>query len=391
MSGIARGLAGVVLSETRLSRVDGERGELTIAGFPLVELAPNATYEETVHLMWHDRLPTRAELERLKKGMARARALPEPAENLLRRAAAKGLPPMDALRLAAGALSLADPEPEAGGREANLRRARRLVAAFPTMVAAYWRLLHDQEPVAAREDLGHAANFLYMIQGETADEAAVRGLETYLNTVVEHGMNASTFTARVIVSTRSDIVSAVVGAVGALKGPLHGGAPGPALDTVFELRQQAQESGRPVGEIAEEWARETLEVGERIMGFGHRVYKVRDPRADVLGAAAERLFARTGDSDLYGDARAAEAAFLKVLEELKPGRGLSTNVEFYTALVLHGVGLQSAIFSSIFAMSRVGGWTAHVLEQIEEDVLIRPRAKYVGDLDRKWVPIESRE
>lgn len=390
MSEIARGLAGVLLTETRLSRVDGERGELTIGGFPLEELAPNATYEETLHLLWHDRLPTAAELDELKKRMAEARALPESAEDLLRQAAEKELPPMDALRLAAGALSLADPEPEASGREANLRRARRLAAAFPTIIASYWRLLHDREPVAPRQDLGHAANFLHMIHGQPADEAAVRGLETYLNTVVDHGMNASTFTARVIVSTRSDMVSAIVGAVGALKGPLHGGAPGPALDTVFELREEAKESGRPMDEIAEEWARETVEAGERIMGFGHRVYKVRDPRADVLGEAAKRLFDRSGDSDLYRDARAAEAAFLKVLDELKPGRSLSTNVEFYTALVLHGVGLESAIFSSIFAMSRVGGWTAHVLEQIEEDVLIRPRARYKGDLDRAWVPIEQR-
>lgn len=390
MSEIARGLAGVVLTETRLSRVDGERGELTIGGFPLEELAPNASYEETLHLLWHDRLPTAAELDQLKENLAQARALPDAAEGLLRQAAQKELPPMDGLRLAAGALSLADPDPEAGGREANLRRARRIVAAFPTMIAAYWRLLHGREPVAPREDLGQAANFLYMIHGEPADGAAVRGLETYLNTVVDHGMNASTFTARVIVSTRSDMVSAIVGAVGALKGPLHGGAPGPALDTVFELREGAQESGRPMGEVAEEWARETVEGGQRIMGFGHRVYKVRDPRADVLGRAAERLFARTGDSDLYRDAREAEEAFLKVLDDLKPGRGLDTNVEFYTALVLHGVGLESAIFSSIFAMSRVGGWTAHVLEQIDEDVLIRPRAIYEGDLDREWVPIEER-
>ncbi|MDX1600658.1 MAG: citrate synthase/methylcitrate synthase [Anaerolineales bacterium] len=391
MTDIARGLAGVVLTETRLSRVDGEKGELTIAGFPLQELAPNASFEETLYLLWHDSLPTETELANLKSSLAQARTLPESAHELLREAAAAELPPMDALRLAAGTLSLKDPEPEATDREANLRRARRLVAAFPTLIAAYWRLLQQQEPVEPREDLGHAANFLYMIHGAAPDEAAARGLETYLNTVIDHGMNASTFTARVIVSTRSDMISAIVGAVGALKGPLHGGAPGPALDTVFDLREQAQESGRPMEQVAEEWARRTVEAGERIMGFGHRVYKVRDPRADVLGAAAERLFERTGDSQLYEDARAAERAFLDVLEELKPGRGLDTNVEFYTALVLHGIGLEPAIFSSIFAMSRVGGWTAHVLEQIEDDILIRPRAKYVGDRDRQWVPLSERD
>jgi citrate synthase len=186
-------------------------------------------------LLWRNRLPTAAELAQLKEERLRARKLPEAALELLRQAATAKLPPMDALRLASGALSLQDPDPGATDREANLRRARRLVAAFPSLVAGYWRLRHGQEPVAPHKDLGHAANFLYMIHGEQPDEAAARGLETYLNTVVDHGMNASTFTARVIMSTRSDMVSAIVGAVGALKGPLHGGATGPAGAAAFLL------------------------------------------------------------------------------------------------------------------------------------------------------------
>ncbi|MGA9190910.1 MAG: citrate/2-methylcitrate synthase [Anaerolineales bacterium] len=390
MTDIARGLQGVILTETHLSQVDGQAGKLTIAGYPVQQLAPNASYEEVVHLLWHDRLPNEEELLALTSGMAAERQLPEATLDVLAAAAKQGLPPMDGLRLGLDTLSLVDENLSDTSQPANLRRAISLVAHAPTIVAAMWRFLHGKKPVAPRQDLGLAANFLYMMFDKDPHPAAVRGLETYLNTVVDHGMNASTFTARVIVSTRSDMISAVVGAVGALKGPLHGGAPGPALDTVFALREKAKTSGQPIGEVAHDWARETVEAGERIMGFGHRVYKVRDPRADVLGAAAEKLFERTGDNQLYEDARACEAAFIDVLDELKPGRNLRTNVEFYTALVLHGVGLEPPIFSSVFAMGRMGGWSANVLEQIEDDILIRPRATYVGATGRTWVPLAQR-
>jgi citrate synthase len=204
-------------------------------------------------------------------------------------------------------------------------------------------------------------------------------------------MNNSTFAGRVIISTRSDIISAVVGAIGSLKGPLHGGAPGPALDMVFDLRNRADASGMEIVDEADAYVREVVEGGGRIMGFGHRVYKVRDPRADVLGAAADKLFTTAGDKQLNQDARAVEEVVLKVLEELKPERSIKTNVEFYTALVLHGVGLEAALFSPTFAVGRVGGWTAHILEQIEEARLIRPRAAYGGQLDRKWIALEERE
>ncbi len=390
MSEIARGLDGVVLTETRLSMVDGQAGKLVIGGYPVEALAPNATYEEAAYLLWHGRLPKQAELDALREDLSENRAIPAISLNVLHAAAERKLPPMDGLRMGVDTLSLTDANPTDASRSANLERSVRLVARIPTVIAAYWRLLQGKEPVAPRPELGHAENFLYMMNDEEPHPAAVRGLQTYLNSVIDHGMNASTFTARVIVSTRSDMVSAIVGAIGALKGPLHGGAPGPALDTVFMLQEKARASGKSIVEEAETWARQAVEEGERIMGFGHRVYKVRDPRADVLGAAAERLFARTGDTQLYEDARAAEEVFVRVLEELKPGRNLRTNVEFYTALVLHGVELESPLFSSIFAMSRVGGWTAHVLEQIDDNILIRPRANYAGDLDRAWTPIEAR-
>jgi citrate synthase len=251
----------------------------------------------------------------------------------------------------------------------------------PTIVTAFWRLRGGAEPIAPRRDLGHAANFLYMLTGEAPNAERVRALETYLNTVVDHGLNASTFTARVIVSTGSDLVSAVVGAIGALKGPLHGGAPGPALDLVFEIGEASR---------AEDILRRKIEAGEKLMGFGHRVYKVRDPRADVLAAAAERMYTRAGDMSLYTLARAVEATAIRLLEEYKPGRRLQTNVEFYTALLLHGLGLDAALFTPTFAVSRVSGWIAHAFEQRGANRIIRPQSEYMGPRDRKWVPLSDR-
>jgi citrate synthase len=214
---------------------------------------------------------------------------------------------MEALRMAAGTLSLVSDD------------ATGIVARVPTIVASYWRLRRGEEPLGPRSELGHSANFLYMLSGRVPDPERVRGLETYLNTVIDHGLNASTFTARVITSTGSNLVSAVTGALGALKGPLHGGAPGPALEMVFEIGEASR---------AEAVLRKKIESGEKLMGFGHRVHKVRDPRADVLARAAERLFTRSGDMSLYTLARAVEAEALRLLEEYKPGRRLQTNVEF---------------------------------------------------------------
>src|SRR5258708_6844552 len=230
-------------------------------------------------------------------------------------------------------------------------------------------------PIAELAELGHAANYLYMLNGQPPAEERVRGLETYLNTVVDHGLNESTFTARVITSTGSDLISAIVGAVGALKGPLHGGAPGPALDMVFEIGDASR---------AEGVLRRKIEAGEKLMGFGHRVYKVRDPRADVLAAAAERMFTRGGDMHLYTLARQVEATALRLLEEYKPGRKLQTNVEFYTALLLHGLGLEVPLFTPTFAISRAAGWIAHCLEQRANNRIIRPQSEYVGPMGRTW-------
>jgi citrate synthase len=374
---IREGLEGVVAATTRLSSVDGEAGVLLLAGFPVEEIAPRASFEEMAWLLWHGGLPTAGELEAFRRRLAGRRALPAATVELLREAARRRVGAMDALRMAAGTLSLA-----AGAGEDPKEDALLLTTTFPTIVAAYWRLLRGEEPLAPREDLGHAANFLFMLAGEEPSPERARGLETYLNTVTDHGLNASTFTARVIVSTRSDLISAITGAVGALKGPLHGGAPGPALDMVFEI-------GSP--ERAEEVLREKLDRGERLMGFGHRVYRVRDPRADVLAAAAERFYNLGGDRGLYELARSVEATALRLLRERKPDRRLDTNVEFYTALLLHGLGLPTELFTPTFAVGRVAGWTAHALEQLAAGRLIRPQSQYVGERDRRWVPVEERE
>jgi citrate synthase len=372
---VASGLEGVVAAETRLSSVDGEAGELIIAGFPVEELVSRASFEETIYLLWHDALPDPGQLAAFRQRLSGRRMLAPATLDLLRAAAAERVDTMDALRMAAGtaSLGLAGDEPYA--------EALALVAGLPTIVAAYWRLQSGEEPVAPDPAIGHAANYLYMLTGDEPGAESVRALETYLNAVVDHGMNASTFAARVIVSTRSDVVSAIVGAIGALKGPLHGGAPGPALDVVFEIKD---------GSRAEAVLREKLEGGERLMGFGHRIYRVRDPRADVLAAAAERLYATDGDKDLYELALEVEETALGLLAEYKPGRNLQTNVEFYTALLLHGLGLPAQLFSPTFAASRVAGWTAHCLEQQALDRLIRPQSAYVGPGGRRWVPLEQR-
>jgi citrate synthase len=380
----------VVATETRLSHVDGQAGELTIAGYPLQAVASQANFEELLFLLWHDRLPNAAELAELRSELTAQRSLPAATLELLAEAARRRLPVMDALRMGADTLSLADPAPGDASPAADLRRAKAIVAAFPTLVASAWRLLQGAQPVAPRADLDHASNYLHMVFGEPAHPEAARGLETYLNTVIDHGMNNSTFAARVIISSGTDIYSAVVGAIGALKGPLHGGAPGPALDMVFQLRQRARLSGRSLEQETEAHVREVVAADGRIMGFGHRIYKVRDPRADVLGAAAQRLFGRAGDDALYADAQAVERAVLRVLEELKPGRNLSTNVEFYTALILHGLGLELPLFTPTFAVARVGGWTAHILEQKREGRIFRPRSAYVGGAGRRWVSLNDR-
>ena len=374
---MSEGLEGVVAASTRLSQVDGEAGRLIIAGYAVDDLAPAATFEEVAYLLLNGRLPERDERANFARDLAARRELPHAAIALLREAAAAKTKTMDALRMATPVLSL-------GSREDPVEDAMTAIAAFPAIVGTYWRIRRGESPVPVRSDLGHAAHYLHQLSGSEPTAERARALETYLNTVCDHGLNASTFAARVIVSTKSDVISAIGGAVGALKGPLHGGAPGPALDMVFEI-------GKP--ERAEPVIRAILDRGDRIMGFGHRVYRVRDPRADVLAAAAERFYSNDGDRSVYELARHVEATALRLLREKKPDRRLDTNVEFYTALLLHGIGLPIELFTPTFAVGRVLGWSAHCLEQLRDGRLIRPQSRYIGptglsyDRERYGAPV----
>ena len=348
------GLEGVVVAESALSWVDGEGGRLVVRGHPIEELAPLG-FEAVCGLLWDGRLPDALRAEALRRGLAAGRVA---AFASLARVAAvlEAGDAMDALRAAVAALPSA-------GEDAEATRFR-LAGALAVYAAAWHRRRAGHAPLAPDPARAHADDLLRMLRGRPAAPARARGLAASLVTVAAHGMNASTFTARVVASPRADAVSAVVAALGALRGPLHGGAPGPVLDMLDAI-------GRP--DHAERWLLDELAAGRRIMGMGHRVYRVRDPRAAVLEEAARPL-----SSDRLALARAVEAAASKILRERKPDRPLAANVEFYTAVLLDAVGVPRTLFSPMFAGSRVVGWCAHVAEQRAVGRLIRPGSIYVG-------------
>jgi citrate synthase len=377
---VACGLKGVVSHATQLSEVDGQAGRLVIRGYDIDELAGRVTFEEAAYLLWYGDLPNRQQLDACQQEMAVARHLPGPIMDVLR-GAARHATGMHALRMGAASLSLDEPHADDLSSESNRRLALRITARMPALVAHHYRLRQGQSIYESPDHLGLAAGYFYMLEGHEPDPARVEGLNAYLATVLEHGMNASTFVARAIASADSDMVSAITGAVGSLKGPRHGGVPGPVLEMLTEI-------GTP--DRAEAWVRAALGRGERIMGFGHRIYKVRDPRAKVLGEAAEKLVWQTGDRKLLDLTAAVERVTVKVLEEAKPGHDLYANVELYAALILHAVGIPSEIFTPTFAIGRTAGWTAHVLEQFADNLLIRPESVYVGPRGRMFVPVEQR-
>lgn len=379
---VARGLQGVVSHATTLSEVDGERGRLVIRGYDVRELVGRVSFEEAAYLLWHGELPTAPQLDALKAELSDARRLPDQVMAVLR-GPARGASGMHALRMAAAMLSADEPDADDPSLEANRRRAVRITARMPALVTHHFRIHRGWRTHEAPAHLGVAAGFLYMLEGREPHPSRVDALDAYMVAVLDHGMNASTFAARVIASTGSDMISAVTGAIGALKGPLHGGVPGPVLDMVSAIGQV---------ERAESWVRASLDRGERIMGFGHRVYRVRDPRAGVLSAAAERLVAAGGGNrELFDLIREIERVTVSVLAEVKPGRDLHANVELYAALILHALRIPSEIFTPVFAVARTAGWTAHILEQITDNRLIRPQSTYVGPRGRSFVPITERE
>ena len=370
MSDFSPGLEGVLAARTVISMVDGQNGRLVFRGYVIADLAEDMSYEEVAYLLWHGELPTRSQLDEISDKLRSKRNLNEAARAALK-ALAPDTHPMDVLRTVAsaqGATShLVKPD---------IEQAIANVAVFPTLLAAFHRQRQGKEWLAPRADLGHAANYLYMLTGEEPDADKVHALNSYLVLLADHGMNASTFTARVIASTDSDLVSCLVGAIGALKGPAHGGAPSLVME-------QLEKIGGP--ENAETWGREALERKERFMGFGHRVYRTYDPRAKILKAMCERL-----NPTFFALASKWEEVALSLLKERHPERPQATNVEFYSAGVLQSVGLPTDFFPATFGISRAAGWTAHVLEQVSDNRLIRPQSEYVGPEPKKPVPIDKR-
>jgi citrate synthase len=370
MSEFSPGLEGVLAARTVISMVDGQNGRLVYRGYVIADLAETMSFEEVAYLLWHGELPSRSQLEELDQALRSHRSL-----NPAAVAALRGLPadsmPMDVLRTVVSAQGV-----DSHLRKPDLQQAIAYAAAFPTILAAFHRQRQGKDWIEPRSDLGHAANYLYMLAGDEPGPEKVQALNSYLVLLADHGMNASTFTARVIASTDSDLASCLVGAIGALKGPAHGGAPSLVMD-------QLEKIGSP--ENAERWGREALERKERFMGFGHRVYRTYDPRAKILKAMCERL-----NPTFFALASKWEEVALKLLQERHPERPQATNVEFYSAGVLQSVGLPKDLFPPTFATSRSAGWTAHVLEQVSDNRLIRPQSEYIGPEPKKPVPLAER-
>jgi citrate synthase len=365
------GLEGVVAGETAVSTIEGG---LRYRGYPVGELVENASFDEVAFLLLHGELPNRFQLASFQRRLAAARSLPHPLLDLLR-VLPPAVHPMDVMRTAVSVLAHYDPETEDGSREANVRKAERLVAQTPVAVAAHYRLSRGMEPVPARPDLGDAANFLFMLRGKEASADDVRALDVSLILYAEHEFNASTFAARVACSTLSDLHSAVVAAIGTLKGPLHGGA----NEKVMEILEAAGSPDR-----AEAWLRQALARKERIMGFGHRVYKAGDVRAGILKPFARKAAEAAGGLHWEQTAEIIE----RVLGEEKH---LFPNLDWPAGRLYYALGLDIPLYTPIFVMSRVAGWSAHFIEQHENNRLIRPRSRYVGPEARHVLPLAKRD
>jgi citrate synthase len=374
---VARGLEGVLFTESRMCFIDGEAGRLYYYGIPIQELAEKSTFEETTFLLLYGRLPQPEELEAFKKELAGRRALPSHLLESFRRYPASAHP-MSFLRTAVSELGMLDPTEADISREALYQKGLDLIAKFATIVAANKRLREGKDPVPPREDLSHAANFLYMASGVEPSPEQERLMDAALILHAEHGFNASTFTAIAAFSTETDLYSAITAAVASLKGPRHGGA----NEAVMRM---IQEIGAP--ERAREWVQEKLSKKERIMGMGHRVYKAFDPRAGVLEKLAHWVAETHGHSTEYQILKIVEEEAGKVLNP----RGIYPNVDFYSGVVYSDLGFGLEFFTPIFAVARISGWVGHILEYKELDNrLLRPDAKYIGELDRPYVPLEAR-
>ncbi|MBL8119417.1 MAG: citrate synthase [Anaerolineae bacterium] len=374
-----KGLEGIVVAESKTSLVNGAEGKLVYDGYAIETLAENALFEEVAFLLWNERLPNRAELENLRSAIATEAALPEAFLEQLKQYPLKA-DPMAMLRTAVSALAMYDADSEDNSVESNRRKAIRLTGQITTICAAWDRIRNGKAPIAPRKDLNLAQNFVYMLTGEEPDVTASEAINVYLVLLAEHGMNASTFASRVTVATGSDMHSGVVSGIGTLKGPSHGGANAEAMHMFLEIGDPANVEG---------WFKTNIKEGDRrIMGIGHRIYKALDPRAAILEEKAKALAESSGNEKWFQIAKKlAEAARA---DQYFIERKLYPNVDYYSAIVLYTIHLDVDMFTPLFAMARVVGWTAHIMEQFANNRLIRPDVNYVGPMGLQWVPIDQR-
>ena len=370
---INKGLEGIVAFSTMKSSIDGQKGELIYAGYNINDLAENATFEEVCFLLWNERLPNSNELKELNHDLSSQRELPRAVLDYI-----ESIPneaePMAVLRTAVSMLSNYDSLKDDNSLEANKQKAIRLAAKLPTIVAAFDRHRQGLDMVSPLPDESTAYNFLYMLNGERPGEHAEKVMDLCLILHAEHGMNTSTFTSRVICSTLSDMYSAITGAIGSLKGPLHGGANTAVMTMLLEIDENTN---------IEDFIKGKLARKEKIMGFGHRVYRTFDPRAKLLRGMAKDLAREVDKMYLYEWSEA-------ILKMMKDEKNIDPNVDFFSATVYYSMGIKPDLYTCIFAMSRVSGWTAHFLEQLQNNRLIRPRALYVGEKNLPWTPVEDR-
>jgi citrate synthase len=367
------GLEDVVAGTSEICFIDGREGRLVYCGYDITELAKHSTFEETVYLLFNKRLPSKAELAAFDARLRSYRSVPAEVLTILV-ALPKDIHPMAALRTAVSALGNFDPDSEATSTEAHISVSIKLNAQVATVAAAWERIRLGKDPIAPRSDLSHAANFLYMLNGTEPDEFQAHVFDVALILHADHELNASTFSGRVTIATLTDIYSAVTAAIGTLKGPLHGGA----NEQVMKMEQE-------IGEVdkAAEWIKEALHAKRKVMGFGHRVYKTKDPRAYILEALSEELGKRAGNSKWFEMTRVIEQTVLKE-------KGLYPNVDLYSGSAYMAMGISTDLFTPIFAVSRISGWTAHILEQLDNNRIIRPRADYVGPEKLDYVPLAQR-
>jgi len=371
---INQGLAGIVAFSSTKSFIDGQKGELIYAGYDIDTLAENASFEEVCFLLWNDRLPNQEELDALNTKLQNNRELPEPVLNYIE-STSKNAEPMAVLRTAVSMLGDFHEVQTDDVKEFRINQAISITAKIPTVIAAFDRARNNKNIVAPLNEKSTAYNFLYMLNDEEPGEKAEQTMNLCLILHAEHGMNASTFTNRAICSTESDMYSSVTGAIGALKGPLHGGANQQVMNMLLDIEEKDAD---PV-----DYVHGRLERKEKIMGFGHRVYKTMDPRARILRGMSQELSEETGHENLYEWSEA-------ILKTMKDEKDIDPNVDFFSATVYYSMGIKPDLYTCIFAMSRVSGWTGHYIEQAENNRLVRPRALYVGDKNKEWVSVENR-